>query len=150
MDEIFLSYRRRDSQNATGRIHGHLEVYFGKGRVFRDIDGIPGGMHFPALLESAITRCKVVIAVIGAEWLTAKNDLGEQGNEVKRRLDDPNDYVRKEIAMGLKSVPVIPVLVSHASMPKRDELPEELKRLASLNAIYAPPDQHFRANIKVL
>ena len=144
MDEIFLSYRRRDSQNATGRIHDHLEVYFGKGSVFRDIDGIPAGSHFPEVLERAINRCKVVVAVIGTEWLTAVDDTG------RRRLEDPKDYVRQEIAMALGKKLVIPVLVSHAAMPTRDQLPDDIKDLGTHNAVYAPPNNEFRRSIRSL
>ena len=144
MDEIFLSYRRRDSQNATGRIHDHLEVYFGKDSVFRDIDGIPAGSHFPDVLERAIDKCKIVVAVIGAEWLTVTDDAG------RKRLEDPQDYVRQEIAMALEKKTVIPVLVSHAAMPTRGQLPDAIKGLGDHNAVYAPPNNEFRRSIRSL
>jgi hypothetical protein len=144
MHQIFISYRRSDSEDATGRIHDHLGVYFGTEVIFRDIDDIPVGSQFPTELDAALANCKLTIAVIGNQWLDTKDDRG------LRRLEDPQDYVRQEIAMALERMPVIPVLVSRAVMPKRDQLPENLRKLASINAVYAPPDQTFRQSILVL
>ncbi len=88
MREIFISYRRRDSQDATGRIHDHLDMYFGDQTTFRDIDRIHAGNDFPHELEKALAHCSLVIAVIGDGWLGAVSSSGQ------RRLDDPKDLVR--------------------------------------------------------
>jgi len=50
MHEIFISYRREDSYDATGRIHDWLDYHFGPDAIFRDIDSIRGGTQFPKLL----------------------------------------------------------------------------------------------------
>ena len=42
MAEIFLSYRRQDSQSATGRLADALEAHFGDERVFRDREFVAG------------------------------------------------------------------------------------------------------------
>jgi hypothetical protein len=142
---IFISYRRQDSQNATGRIHDRLDMYFGEKIVFRDIDDLPGGVDFPAELANALVNCKALIAVIGANWLDARNDTGG------RRLDDPGDFVRQEIAAALdRKIHIFPVLVSNASMPKREQLPPELRELASKSAIHAPPDRNFHQGVSEL
>jgi hypothetical protein len=53
----------------------------------------------------------------------------------QRRLDDPRDYVRLEIATALqRNVRVIPTLVHNASMPRESDLPEPLRPLTRLNA----------------
>jgi hypothetical protein len=45
-------------------------------------------------------------------------------------LDDPNDFVRIEIAAALqRNIPVIPILLEGATIPKAAELPEDLKEL---------------------
>jgi hypothetical protein len=83
MQEIFISYRRDDSQDATGRIHDWLDNYFGESATFRDIDRIRGGSHFPAVLQEALDRCKVVLAVIGQKWATIADEADfctEQGS----------------------------------------------------------------------
>ncbi len=70
------------------------------------------------------------MVVIGDRWVSAANAAGA------RRLDDPYDYVSREISVALKNgVPVVPVLLGQAAMPRADELPEGLKDLAKRNAI---------------
>jgi len=70
------------------------------------------------------------LAVIGKDWLECKDALGD------RRLDDPRDFVRLELALALRrDIPVVPVLVGGAKMPTADRLPEELKELVYRNAV---------------
>jgi hypothetical protein len=71
-------------------------------------------------LENALARCKVILAIIGPSWATVSDERG-------RRLDNPDDFVRREILFGIeKQIPIIPVLVSGASPIKRQDLPEVL------------------------
>jgi hypothetical protein len=68
--------------------------------------------------------------VIGKQWLPSVDEAG------KRRLDDPDDFVRLEIATALKrNIRVIPVLVDAASMPRSNDLPDDLKLLVRRNAL---------------
>ena len=54
----------------------------------------------------------------------------------RRRLDDPSDFVRIEIEAALqRNVPVIPVLVDGAAMPRAGELPDSLKKLTRRQAV---------------
>jgi hypothetical protein len=72
----------------------------------------------------------VLLAVIGRKWLSAQDDEG------KRRLDNPDDFVRIEIATALRrNIRVIPILLDGATVPKANELPEELKELALRNGL---------------
>lgn len=122
---IFLSYRRDDSADATGRISDRLFAAFGNEHVFVDVDGIQLGADFVKQLTSEIARCDVFLAVIGPRWLDARNDIGE------RRLDDPNDFVRIEVQAALqRSIPFVPIFVGGAKAPKPDLLPEEIRDLA--------------------
>jgi formylglycine-generating enzyme required for sulfatase activity len=127
MPKVFISYRRSDSQDVTGRIYDHLERRFGAENVFFDVDSIPLGVDFREHLDEAVGRCDVLLAVIGDSWLESRD--GE------RRLDDARDFVRIEIESALRrGIPVIPVLVGRAAMPAEQELPESLKPLAFRNA----------------
>jgi hypothetical protein len=55
----------------------------------------------------------VLLALIGSQWVTITDEEG------KRRLDDPNDFVRLEIEAALqRGVLVIPILVRGAKMPR--------------------------------
>lgn len=57
-------------------------------------------------------------------------------DESRRLLDNPEDFVRLEIAAALKrDIRVIPVLVDGASMPRVRDLPDDLKPLARRNAV---------------
>ncbi|MES1163317.1 MAG: CzcE family metal-binding protein, partial [Rhizobacter sp.] len=74
--------------------------------------------------------CGVLLAVIGKNWLSVVDKEG------KRRLDDPYDFVRLETASALKrDIPVIPVLVHDAGMPRAEQLPDDLKELAFRNSV---------------
>ncbi|QID19291.1 toll/interleukin-1 receptor domain-containing protein [Nitrogeniibacter mangrovi] len=128
---IFVSYRRQDSQSAAGRLTDRLKDLLPEVSIFRDVETIEPGVDFVEAIERALRSCGVLIAVIGPRWVAAAHDDGS------RRLDDPNDYTRLEIATALKrgDVRVIPVLVEGAQMPGTAELPDDLAALARRNAI---------------
>jgi CheY-like chemotaxis protein len=126
---IFLSYRRSDSSAAAGRLADQLVNRFGADRVFLDIDFEPGAT-FDDAFGAALDAADVVLAIIGPRW------LGETGDDGRRRLDDPSDFVRREIATALSlRKRVVPVLVGDATMPGRDELPPELAELVDRQAV---------------
>jgi hypothetical protein len=128
MAGVFISYRRSDAQGWAGRLYDSLKVRFPKVRIFRDIDEIPSGVDFDTYINRAVRSCDVLIALIGPCWLTA---FGAG----KRRLEDPQDFTRREIAMALaRKVRVIPVLVGNAKMPDAASLRSDLKCLARIQA----------------
>lgn len=130
MSRIFISYRRADSAMATRLIYDRLAPQFGTDRVFMDINAIQLGVDFRQVIEDAVGSCDVLIAVIGDQWLTIADNSG------RRRLDDPHDFVRLEIATALRrGIPVIPVLVEDEPMPGEGDLPDDLKELAWRNAL---------------
>ncbi|KRC11546.1 hypothetical protein ASE11_19255 [Hydrogenophaga sp. Root209] len=130
MDGIFISYRRDDSAGYAGRLYDRLSAHLGAERVFMDVEGIELGTDFVTAIEQAVGSCKVLIVVIGDEWLSTTDAAG------RRRLDDPHDFVRLETRVALeREIRVVPVLVGGALMPRADELPEELKPLARRQAI---------------
>lgn len=129
---IFVCYRRGDSGAYAGRMYDLLAAHFGRSNVFMDLDGIAPGEDFAGVIDNALQSCRAVIPVIGPKWLTATDENG------RRRLDDPKDFVRAEIAAALRrdtKVLVIPVLVGGAEMPSDNDLPEDIKSLARRNAL---------------
>jgi hypothetical protein len=139
---IFVSYRREDSREITGRICDRLNGEFGKETVFRDVDSIPAGVDFREHIGNTIDHCNVLVAIIGNQWLEAKNAKGE------RRLELAGDPLRVEIESALsRDIPVIPVLVKNAAMPEADELPESLQPLAYRNAIIIPGEPYFHYGV---
>ena len=127
--KIFISYRREDAgANALG-ISQYLEHEFGRKNVFIDID-MRAGTNFPAVLEQRLAECKVMLVLIGPEWLNARDEQGH------RRLDIPDDWVRLEIARALKrNITVIPVRVNGATLPLRETLPEDIRGLLDHQAV---------------
>ena len=132
MPKIFISYRREDSQHQADRLHAILKKHVAnpKRDIFIDVDNIPVGVDFVDHLDQQVGQCDVLLALIGPDWLDVKNKTGA------RRLDDPADFVRIEIASALRrGIPVAPVLLDGAPFPELDQLPDELKPLARRNGV---------------
>lgn len=127
---VFLSYRREDSAAATGRLSDTLVAKLGDGNVFMDVDGIPLGVDFIERLRDEVSSCAALLAIIGPRWLEIVDEAGG------RRLDDPNDFVRVEIAAALqRNIPVIPILLDGTKIPRADRLPVDLKLLPRRNGL---------------
>ena len=121
MQRIFISYRRSDSADITGRIYDRLASQFGKPVVFKDVDSIPLGADFRKHLSEAVGSAGVVLVILGEHWLDARDESG------RRRLDSANDLVRIEIEAALaRGIPVIPILVGNSRMPSEGDLPPSL------------------------
>ncbi len=137
--KIFISYRRDDSSDFTGRLSDRLLAHFGPGSIFVDVDAIPIGTDFVTFLGQAVRQCDVLLVVIGPNWLDAGSGAGH------RRLDSPHDFVRVEIEAAIaRGIPVVPVLVGAAQVPRAEDLPDSLKELAFRNAaaVRSGPDFH--------
>jgi hypothetical protein len=131
---IFISYRREETAYAAGWLYDRLADRFGGGQVFKDVDSIQLGDDFVEVISTAVGSCDVLLALIGDEWLTITDADG------RRRLDDPEDFVRVEIEAALtRNVRVIPILVDGARMPRAAELPASLARLVRRQALELSP-----------
>ena len=109
--KIFLNYRRKDSEQYVFGLGLLLDQRF-PGQVFWDRDTLKPGMKYRTEIESTLRECAVVVAVIGEQWATMKDETGT------RRIDIPNDVLRLELKIALeRDIPVIPVLVGNAAMP---------------------------------
>lgn len=130
MSGVFISYRREDSSYIAGRLHDRLADALGPELIFRDVDAMKPGADFTERIGEAVGSCEALLAVIGKDWLSARGPRGG------RRIDEPRDWVRLEIAAALaRDILVVPVLVENARMPTEDELPEDLRPLARRNAM---------------
>jgi len=133
MPKIFISYRRYDSADATGRLYDRLKAHFGSESVFYDVDTIPIGVDFRKHLGEQVGKCDVFLAIIGDNWLSNCYEDGPKKGQ--RRLDDPVDWVRIEIEAALtREIPVVPVLVGRARMPDQNDLPSALMELVFRHA----------------
>jgi hypothetical protein len=142
LPRIFISYRRADSADITGRIYDRLIGHFGKSAIFKDVDSIPPGIDFKEHLERAVGKCKIFLVVIGDRWLEVNDSMR------KSRLQDPSDFVRIEIEAALnRNILIIPLLVRGASMPAEKKLPPSLQKLIYRNGIPIRPDPDFHRDM---
>ncbi len=93
---VFISYRRSDTEGQAGRRFENLSNRFGKDGVFIDVKGIEKGRDFRKVIEQRTESSSVLIVMIGKDWVAAASEGG------RRRLDNPGDFVRLEIAAALK------------------------------------------------
>src|SRR5215472_10389883 len=127
---IFISYRHSEDGMAAGWLVERLAAHFGKDQVFKDVDSIQLGDDFVKVIADAVGRCDVLLALIGRQWLTITDDYG------RRRLDNPQDFVRLEIEAALKrDIRLISVLFEGTPMPRADEVPPSLAALANRQAL---------------
>ncbi len=128
--DVFISYRRVGTAGYAGRLYDALAERFGEDRVFMDVEMEPG-VDFVDTIVRVVGACDVLLVVIGPEWLAPAKGAKQS------RLADPADFVRLEVAAGLRrpDVRVIPLLVGGAQMPRPDALPDELEDLCNRNAV---------------
>ena len=128
--KIFISYRREDAAAAAGRVYDRLSRLLPRKNLFFDVSTIGGGEDFVQRIEMEIGESDAVIVFIGDKWLETA------GRNGKPRLWELGDFVRAELRAALaRPMLVLPVLIGGAHMPKPDQLPEDVKALASKNAL---------------
>ena len=135
---IFISYRRSDTPDAAGVLYDALASKYGEPNVFMDVELRPGTRYEEVIMER-VRSCDVLIALIGPAWLTASDEEG-------RRLDHPDDLLRREIVGALeRGATVIPVLAGSAEMPRPSELPEDLKVIPSIHSFRLGLGREYRS-----
>lgn len=123
---IFICYRRDDSSGHALHLCHYLRDRLAGAKIFLDTIGIEPGAQFAQKIEREVGSCEIFIPLIGKRWLTMQGQAG-------RRLDDPEDFVRLEIATALtrdiRDITVIPVLVDGAPIPDPEHLPKNIAGL---------------------
>lgn len=121
---IFINYRKDDSSWNALALYNELQKYFSKEQIFKDFNTILPGDDFVVSIDNALRKCDVLLVIIGKSWLGMKDVEG------RSRLDDPDDFVRLEIATALsRNIQVIPVLFDDTPMPRNEDLPENIRHL---------------------
>lgn len=144
MPGVFINHRRDDSAGDATFLFDRLTRTFAPECVFLDTQTIRPADEFASVILHRVRCSDVLLVLIGPRWLDAS--LGAGG----RRLDDPNDFVRVEIATALRSnLAVIPVLVRQAHMPVAMELPEDIQQLAGIQAMSLSIN-HLDADVRSL
>src|SRR5262245_24240859 len=127
---VFINYRRTESGWPAEWLAAGLKRMFGGESVFLDIRDVDAGDDFTQVLEDKLGHAAALLVLIGKGWLDVQDGLE------RRRLDDPSDWVRKEIHFALKNprCHVIPILLDDAALPEKQELPDDIAGL---------PDRQF-------
>ncbi|MCE7003457.1 toll/interleukin-1 receptor domain-containing protein [Kibdelosporangium philippinense] len=125
MGGVFVNYRTGDGDWAAALIARELAAKFGQENVFYASKSIQVGEDFTSRILQGLRQCKILLVVIGQQWLTKTDRQG------LRRLDNPEDWVRREIieafTCGLR---VIPVFLDSTEVISERDLPGELASLA--------------------
>lgn len=127
---IFISYRIADTLTQAGRLNDSLAKEFGKDAVFYDKNQLEGGDKWPDKLAETVRKASVVLVLVGSPKWLGINEFGV------RRIDDPEDWVRKEVeaALGNTQKLLIPILFNDAKLPPKEALPDTLKNLHNFQA----------------
>jgi formylglycine-generating enzyme required for sulfatase activity len=127
---IFINYRRVLNLKDAQLLEKILQKKFGAAKVFLDTSGLEGGKHWLHTLEAQVDASSAMVSLIGKGWADVPGEAGA------RRLDNPDDFVRFEIARAFsRKIPVLPVLIDGAAMPDTPELPRNLLPLLFVQAM---------------
>ena len=141
---IFINYRKDDSSWNALALYNELLKYFPKESIFKDFNTIRPGDDFVESIQKALTHCNVLLVVMSKNWLEVKDKHGN------RRINDPDDLVRIEIATAIeRNIQVIPVLFDNIPMPTSAELPDNLRSLPRRQFVEIETTR-FEADVKKL
>ncbi|MCP3963748.1 MAG: TIR domain-containing protein [bacterium] len=141
MTKIFIAYRREDAAFPAKIIHDRLEQRFGPESVVLDVDAIPLGKDYRKFLHDAVTKCDVLLALIGGLWLET----------IQQRQRDDNDFVRIEIEAALsRNILVVPVMVDGTEMPHVDDVPPQISELVYRHSAALNSGATIEADLKAL
>src|SRR5262245_50192033 len=120
---VFVNYRHSDTGDVIPALLPALQRRVGDVRVFVDRERIQPGARWAEQIQSELAACSVFLALIGKQWLHARDDESGQ-----RRIDNPADWIRVEIELAVAraaagELKIIPVLVGDDPLPKREHLP---------------------------
>jgi len=142
MAKIFIAYRRQDSTYYVNGIQQVLEERFGKRSIVRDVTAnIPLGTDYRKYLQSAVANSNVLLAVIGKKW----------EESFRSRAEDESDFLRIEIEEALeRNIPVVPVLVGGAELPRKKNLPASISELVFREAAQIRSGKNLDPDLKNL
>ncbi|MEO0445364.1 MAG: toll/interleukin-1 receptor domain-containing protein [Verrucomicrobiota bacterium] len=140
--KVFLSYRRDDfgghGPGMVCRIFDRVAERYGEENVFMDIDTIPSGVDVAEFLGNAVENTDVLLAIVGPSWTKI----------LRQRRKQRDDFVRIEIQSALeRGIPVVPVLIDGARMPKARQLPKEIRGLERRNAAIIHSGRDFNGHM---
>jgi pterin-4a-carbinolamine dehydratase len=133
--KIFLSYRRDSDGARAALVEKSIEGGFPATKsestvhIFRDVRQRLG-VDWPPNVEEELAASDIVVVVIGPDWLSTVDQY------FKRRIDQADDWVRKEIALSLEQgKTIIPILFDDTAMPPVEALPESIAELSKKHGL---------------
>lgn len=112
---IFINYRRTDTQAYAILLKEKIQAAFEHVKVRVDTEDIEIGDPWPEKLTTWLEEATIMISLVGQKWLSSKD------KHERRRIDNPEDWVRKEIEYALlKRKTILTVLVDRGQMPPKD------------------------------
>lgn len=127
---VFISYRREDTGPGVLALRAELDLRLDGVPIFVDLNRIQGGAPWNDILDDALTKARILIALIGPNWV---GPLPDGSN----RITADDDWVRRECARALRhpSRAVLPVLLGNAPLPKAEQLPEDLLPMLEIQTL---------------
>jgi hypothetical protein len=120
---VFLNYRHADEPFGVAMLDRELSARFGSEAVFFASKSIQLGASWKKEMFAAVERSTALLVIMGRHWLNEMDDTG------RRRIDDPKDFVRREILLAKKlGKSVIPVRLGIPRLSASD-LPPKLRSL---------------------
>jgi TIR domain len=142
MPAILMSYRPEDSARDAIFLQGLLEKALGKRQVLLGIGPVEPGEDRLDVIDAKLETCDTLLCLVGSKWLTSMQ-------EGRRRLDNPEDPIRLEIAAALGRVKVILVLVGGARRLAVEELPSDVAALTHCD-VYPVRDENYTDDVEIL
>ncbi|MEN8131733.1 MAG: toll/interleukin-1 receptor domain-containing protein [Pseudomonadota bacterium] len=136
--DIFISYRRDDSQMEANLTYEMLKQVFGVEAVFMDRATIKPGAKWPKRIRCALGEARVVLVLIKdlGVWMGVDPGIGS------RKIDDEEDWVRQELENAIKghsrnSQEIISLMkkVDAISKENKNKLPECVKELFEFQSL---------------
>jgi len=122
--QVFINYRVTDEPFGAAMLDIALSERFGTAAVFLASKSIPLGSAWEEEMFAAVAASAAVLVLMGRNWLDARDKDG------RRRIEDPADFVRREILMAMKlGKNVIPVRLGMPRLTDAEPLPDELAGL---------------------
>lgn len=130
---IFINYRSDNAGLAAGLLDRELTRRLGDAAVFLDRRSIAPATRFPPEIIDKVRGCRLLLVLVGPGWEDARLPDGT------RRLDDVDDWVRREIREAAAyRVPVAPVLVGVRPRLAEADLPEDIRFLVADQYFHLP------------
>ncbi|SMX28213.1 hypothetical protein TRP8649_02328 [Pelagimonas phthalicica] len=125
--QVFISYRRSDTQSVSETIYSRLGARLGNDEVFMDFGSLNPGERFKEVTLPKLEQAQIVFCVVGCSW---EETLRERA---RQELFDP---LAEEIKTAIElEKTIIPILVDRESQPLSvSDIPSSIKSLEELNS----------------